>query len=322
MSFARQTVKHALLTTSHYRHRLERDRFPGVAVLCYHAVRPDDWPEHTMAFEGLHVRASELEAHCRFLKATCHPISLGTWRAALDGGPSLPERPVLVTFDDGYRTVATVARPILERFGIPAALFVCSTPVEERTFFWYDAIAIARGEAEVQRLKQAPFAEWHAAVCAARAPVSEGNPHAPLRVDELVTMADSGFEIGGHTATHPILARADRDRQREEIARNQQTIRAWVDRQPAAFAYPNGERSDYSSGTVSILRELSYDMAFTTEAGFASGGQRLEWPRFLMLAGVSEAELAHRLAYSWRTDASVSLRSQVSSETSDFRLEP
>lgn len=294
-------LKGTLLAARHYRRRLERDRFEGVVVLCYHAVRPDEWPAGAMAFEGLHVRASELEAHCRFLQSTCHPITIAQWRAALDGGPPLPDRPVLVTFDDGYRTVATVAQPILERFGIPAVLFACSSPIEERRLFWYDAIARRSGESEVQRLKQVPFALWLAATCgAAHTAVSDDDPHAPLRIDEVRRLAQSGFEIGGHTATHPVLAHADRDRQREEIVRNQQSIEAWVGRPPAAFAYPNGERSDYSAETMSILTELSYDMAFTTEPGFASGERRLECPRFLMMAGVSEAELGHRLCYSWR----------------------
>jgi peptidoglycan/xylan/chitin deacetylase (PgdA/CDA1 family) len=310
MSTLRQTGKRLLLATGHYRRRLERDRFSGVAVLCYHAVRPDSWPDGRMAFEGLHVRASELDAHCRVLKSTCHPITLAQWRAALDGGPPLPARPVLVTFDDGYRTVATVAQPILERHGIPAVLFACSSPIEERRLFWYDAVARRSGESEVQRLKQVPFALWRAATCgAAHIAARDDDPGAPLRVDEVRRLAQGGFEIGGHTATHPILARADHDRQREEIARNRQAIGAWIGLPPVGFAYPNGEREDYTPETLSILRELSYDMAFTTEAGFAAGGRRLECPRFLMLAGVSEAELAHRLSYSWRR------------QTSDFRLQ-
>jgi peptidoglycan/xylan/chitin deacetylase (PgdA/CDA1 family) len=297
-------LKAALLATGHYRRRFHRDRFPGVAVLCYHAVRPDEWPAGTMAFEGLHVRASEFDAHCRLLTSSCHPITLAQWQAALDGGPPLPDRPVLVTFDDGYRTVATVAHPILERHGIPAVLFACSSPIEERRLFWYDAVARRSGESEVQRLKQVPFALWRAATCGAtHTAAGDGDPEAPLSVDEVRRLAQGGFEIGGHTATHPILARADRDRQREEIARNRQAIGGWIGRPPVAFAYPNGERSDYTSETLSILRELSYDMAFTTESGFASGAERLECPRLLMLAGVSEAELAHRLSYSWRPKA-------------------
>jgi len=301
MSTLRQRGKRLLLATGHYRRRLERDRFAGVAVLCYHAVRPDSWPDGRMAFEGLHVRASELDAHCRVLKSTCHPITLGQWRAALDGGPPLPARPVLVTFDDGYRTVATVAQPILERHGIPAVLFACSSPIEERRLFWYDAVARRRGESEVQRLKQVPFALWLAATCgASHIAAHDDDPGAPLSIDEVRRLAQSGFEIGGHTATHPILARADHDRQREEIARNRQAIGGWIGQPPVAFAYPNGEREDYTADTVSILEELSYDMAFTTEAGFASDARRLEWPRFLMLSGVSAAELAHRLSYSWR----------------------
>ena len=51
---------------------------------------------------------------------------------------------------------------------------------------------------------------------------------------------------------------------------------------------------------MSILKELGYTAAFTTQSGFASGDCRFECPRFLMLAGVSDAELAHCFAYSWR----------------------
>ena len=42
--------------------------FPGVAVLCYHGVRADAWPPGTIPFEPLHVRAAELEGHCRLIR--------------------------------------------------------------------------------------------------------------------------------------------------------------------------------------------------------------------------------------------------------------
>jgi len=293
-------VKRVLYAAGHYARRLSDVAFPGVAVLCYHAVRPDDWPSGRMVFEGLHVRASELDAHCRILASMCHPISFAQWRAALDGGPPLPDRAVLVTFDDGYRTVATVAQPILERYGIPFTVFVCSTPVEERTYFWYDAVALRDGEQEAQRLKHARFEEWSAAALGASRAVPESDPHAPLNVGEIRELARRGVEIGGHTTSHPILARADRAQQRREIQCNQMALEAWTARPVTTFAYPNGEPSDYSHDTMSILKELGYTAAFTTQSGFASGDCRFECPRFLMLAGVSDAELAHRFAYSWR----------------------
>src|SRR5439155_27278304 len=60
----RAQVKRTLLATGHYRRHLAAARFPGVVVLCYHAVRPDSAPPEAYPFEQLHVRASELAAHC------------------------------------------------------------------------------------------------------------------------------------------------------------------------------------------------------------------------------------------------------------------
>jgi peptidoglycan/xylan/chitin deacetylase (PgdA/CDA1 family) len=50
-------------------------------------------------------------------------ISLTDWTAYRAGG-SLPPRPIVITFDDGYRSVQEVAWPILARYGFRATVFV------------------------------------------------------------------------------------------------------------------------------------------------------------------------------------------------------
>jgi peptidoglycan/xylan/chitin deacetylase (PgdA/CDA1 family) len=295
-------VKRALFSAGHYPRRLQRDAFPGVAVLCYHAVRTDDQPAGTMHFEDLHVRASELDGHCRLVRDTCQPISLDQWRAARAGTQSLPPRPVLFTFDDGYRSLFTVARPILERYRIPAVAFVCSHPAESRRLLWYDAVARERGEAAAERAKTLSFAEWQVLAATLDRPAAVGDPHAPLTPEQIRELSIGAIEIGGHTARHPILARAPLAEQRAEIVADKAALEKWTGRPVRAFAYPNGRPGvDYAPATVRLLEESGFDFAFTTRAGFAAAVDRsLECSRFLMLAGVAPAELAHRLSYSWR----------------------
>jgi peptidoglycan/xylan/chitin deacetylase (PgdA/CDA1 family) len=294
-------VKQGLLTMGQYRRMLARTTLPGVAVLGYHGIREDDATAGAMAFENLHVRASTFAAHCQVVRECCDPISLDDWRAAAAGRRTLPPRPVLITFDDGYRSVARVAAPILAEHDLPAVVFVCNEPIERRRLFWFDAVAAREGEAAVERWKDREYDEWFAA-CAASTPVADDDPRAPMTVDELVALDRSGrFEIGGHTRRHPILGRAPRDRQREEIAGNLDAIRGWIGRPVRAFAYPNGRPGlDYSEATVSELTALGIDAAFTMRPSFA--GEReppLERSRFLIVDEVSGAELAHRLARSW-----------------------
>jgi peptidoglycan/xylan/chitin deacetylase (PgdA/CDA1 family) len=299
----RAWTKWSLLKSGHYRRRLQRDRFPGVAVLCYHGVRADDVPTGSMPFEHLHVRAADLEAHCRMLRRCCHPISLEQWRSALTGGPPLPQRPVLLTFDDGYRSALTLALPILQRYETPAAVFVCSGPVGRRLAFWHDAVARAKGEQAVQDAKQLSCAKWMALCETHQTTLADDDPCAPLRPDEVRELCESGLvEIGGHTASHCILARAPLATQREEILADHKQLSAWTGRAVSAFAYPNGRPGeDYTDATVGLVREAGYTMAFTTRHGFAvEAATPLEFSRFFMLSGVSAAELAHRLCYTWR----------------------
>ena len=80
-------------------------------------------------------------SHCRLIRDTCHPISLDDWRARREGRSALPERPVLITFDDGYRSVLTIAAPILAAYNLPAAVFVCTGPMADRRLLWFDDVA-------------------------------------------------------------------------------------------------------------------------------------------------------------------------------------
>jgi peptidoglycan/xylan/chitin deacetylase (PgdA/CDA1 family) len=294
-------VKQGMLTMGQYRRTLARTTFPGVAVLGYHGLRADGLPTGSMAFENLHLRATTFDAHCRIVRECCDPITLDDWREAAAGRAPLPPRPVLITFDDGYRSVARIGAPILAAHNLPAVVFVCSDPIARRRLLWFDAVASRDGEDAVERWKTCDYDSWSAA-CAASAPVDVDDPHALMTVEELVALDRSGrVEIGGHTSRHPILARAPRERQHEEIAGNLEAIRRWTGRPVRAFAYPNGRpRLDYNETTIELLAELGIDSAFTMRPSFARPGEpALERSRFLIVDEVSGAELAHRLAHTW-----------------------
>jgi peptidoglycan/xylan/chitin deacetylase (PgdA/CDA1 family) len=295
------SLKRGLSALGHYRRTLARSRFPGVAVLGYHGLRADDLPSGAMAFENLHVRASTFDAHCRVVRECCDPISLDDWRSAHRGGTPLPERPVLITFDDGYRSVLAIAAPILAAHRLPAVVFACSEPIEQRSLLWFDAIAARDGEAAVEPWKSADYSAWRASGAFA-SPVAENDPRALLTSEDLAALArQAGVEIGAHTARHPILARASRELQRAEIGESKAALERWTRRPVRAFAYPNGRPGiDYGPETVDLVGALGFDVAFTMRAAFAGPGEpALERPRFMIMSAVTAPELAHRLAYAW-----------------------
>jgi len=296
------TVKQSLLSLGRYSRVLERTTFPGVAVLCYHGVRDNNLAKRTIPLQELHIRTSTFMSHCRLIRDTCHPISLDDLRAAMNGRSQLPDRPVLITFDDGYRSVFRHAAPILAALNLPAVVFVCSGPLADRRMLWFDEVAARESDIAVERWKSVDYYSWRAS-CTQTSPVPDDDPRALMTIDELHALAQiNGIEIGGHTVWHPILSHATRDTQRDEITQNLFALAEWTDRPIRAFAYPNGRPGkDYNADTMDTLRECGVDVAFTTGEQFAiPGAPALELPRFLMLANVGDAELAQRLAYSWK----------------------
>jgi peptidoglycan/xylan/chitin deacetylase (PgdA/CDA1 family) len=299
---ARQWIKRGALAAGHYARALRRSAFPGVAVLNYHGLRPDVSTTEPGPFENLHVQASTFESHCRMLRETCEPISLDTWRAAIAAGRPLPPGAALITFDDGYRSVFTIAAPILAKYRLPAVVFACSAPMSERRLLWFDYVATREGEAAVADWKNRPYKEWRRDCADAAPAVDDDDPRALMTPLDVARLArQEGIEIGAHTARHPILAQATAAEQLEEIVSNRDALAEWTGRPVRAFAYPNGRPGlDYTPETVAAVRGAGFDIAFTTNPSCAAASDApLERSRFLIVSEVTAPELAHRLAYAW-----------------------
>jgi peptidoglycan/xylan/chitin deacetylase (PgdA/CDA1 family) len=290
-------IKTAVFRSGFYRWQFGKARFPGLAVLCYHGLLAE---RRGLPFEPLHLSPSRFESHCRLIRSSFHPVSLDEVCDAWRGGRPLPARPVLVTFDDGYRSVLRLAAPILRRYKIPAAVFVCSDPIEHRTLLWYDAVARVLGECVVEQLKDVSYVEWLDMVRRFRVHATDNDPYAPLSIDELRELAATpGIEVGGHTERHAILGKASPDQQRAEIVNNVDAIQRWTQKAVRAFSYPNGRPGiDYTDMSAEIVSEAGCHVAFSTETGFATAASRvLELPRYLLLESTTGPMLAHRFAW-------------------------
>lgn len=89
-------------------------------VVMYHHICPD----HTLA--GPYVLPADvLEEDFEFLQRSGYtPVSVRELLAYVTTGAPLPEKPVLLTFDDGQRSFLTRALPLLERYNFPAVVNV------------------------------------------------------------------------------------------------------------------------------------------------------------------------------------------------------
>jgi peptidoglycan/xylan/chitin deacetylase (PgdA/CDA1 family) len=95
-----------------------------VPILMYHRVGTDATPMPAIT-RALTVSPSDFAAQMRWLHASgYHAITQGQLLGALLLGLPLPPRPVMITFDDGYRDVLWNAAPVLHRLHMPATAYV------------------------------------------------------------------------------------------------------------------------------------------------------------------------------------------------------
>lgn len=174
-----------------------------VPILMYHAVTPT--PNH--ATRALSVTPEAFAAHLELIACLgMTPVNTTELAARWRDRAPLPERPVLITFDDGYEGVHRYALPALARHGFTATLFVSTG--------WI------RGA-------------HHTGGC----------PDAMLDWDQVRELAASDVEIGGHSHTHPQLDQLADGPLRHELVHCRDIVAGELGTVPVSFAYPYGYSS-------------------------------------------------------------------------------
>jgi peptidoglycan/xylan/chitin deacetylase (PgdA/CDA1 family) len=104
-------------------------------ILMFHRIADppcDPW--------ALSVSPARFEDQMRALKARRIPLSMTEFVRRLEDG-TLPALAVAVTFDDGYVDNLRTAKPILEKFGVPATVFLTTGFLGQQKEFWWDELA-------------------------------------------------------------------------------------------------------------------------------------------------------------------------------------
>ena len=175
-----------------------------LAILGFHKIGeppPDGWETWFYIPEATFVE------HLDYLqKAGWQVIDLAAFLEGLAAPNNLPERAALLTFDDGYRSMRTVALPWLLRFGYPAVLFVPTDFVGGRNTF--DA------------------AEPEEALC---------------DWDDLIGLERQGVSVQSHGTSHRPFSDLTPAEQQEEVSQSKIALEAGLGQRVEVFSYPYGD---------------------------------------------------------------------------------
>jgi peptidoglycan/xylan/chitin deacetylase (PgdA/CDA1 family) len=98
-----------------------------VPILMYHYIRnPPDYVQDRLGW-GLSTSPDDFKTQMNYLaEHGYHPVTLTALRAYLREGQTLPDRPVVLTFDDGYADLYTEAFPVLRKHHFKAVAYIVS----------------------------------------------------------------------------------------------------------------------------------------------------------------------------------------------------
>jgi glycosyltransferase involved in cell wall biosynthesis/peptidoglycan/xylan/chitin deacetylase (PgdA/CDA1 family) len=208
------------------------ERALAVPILMYHRIAEAD--EGPASLRQYRVSPAQFEEQMRWLRRHgYHGITPAEWLDAVENDRALTGRPVMLTFDDGYRDFATNAWPILGRFGIPATVAIVTDRIEG-TADW------DRGYGE-----PAPLMSWA----------------------EVARVASEGAVIASHSASHPALTAVSGHELLREALRSRAAITRATGAEPEAVIYPYGIQDPTAREAFAMA---GFTVGFGTRPGTAT----------------------------------------------------
>jgi poly-beta-1,6-N-acetyl-D-glucosamine N-deacetylase len=194
-------------------------------VLMYHRFAEDKYP-------STNIRLEQFEAQLEHINANGYTvIPLADLLAAFNDGEDLPERAVVITIDDAYRSIYTVAHERFQKYGFPYTVFVATDSVD-------DGLSAYMSWEQMRELE------------------SDGVTFANHGAAHRSTIEEGDFANEEERLAH---VRADVEKGWRRLSEELSPL-------PGAFAYPYGE---YDAATAGLLKDMGY-ISFGQQSGAIS----------------------------------------------------
>lgn len=269
-------------------HLMKRMLRKKITIVMYHGIVDDDYDFECWWL----INKSKFIRQINYLNNNFNIISIDD---ALDE-KNLSDNSCILTFDDGYKSVLTLAYPVLSKMNIPFTVYITTGPVEKRTLLWVDQvfaylhehhidnnIMLLMGMANysylyqtnktklitkvINRLKQIEYEKKNELIKL----LIDGNQFKNfmlkpetrsfemLTVDDIRKLADDPMvTMGAHTVNHEILTRMPLHDAVKEISESRYTLEKWIGRNVYHFAYPDG---NYNTQLAESVKQIGFKSA-------------------------------------------------------------
>lgn len=221
-------------------------------VLMYHGT-PDGLPDSHYS-----IQAHLFAEHLRYLQREGWTTILFK---ELQNAGALPNKSVVLTFDDGYEDNYRGAfLPLLEN-AMKATWFITTDCIGGHAHW------LGQPSTQTRMLNAERLREMHAA----------------------------GMEIASHTCSHPDLSILDPDQQRLELSKAKTVLENLLSTPVSSLAYPFGR---FNEDSVTVAEQTGYSLACTTRPGwFGSETNPYMVRRIAIFSGDSVSTLARKLTF-------------------------
>jgi len=218
-----------------------------LVTLGFHKIgepRPGGWPSWFYIPESTFAAQMQTLADLR-----CSVIDVACLTRHLRGDGDLPERPVLLTFDDGYESTRTAALPLLRERDYPAVLFVPTRFIGGANDFDLGV-----------------------------------EPHEPIcGWDDLRALNEARVSIQSHGISHTAFSALSPTQRKTELSESRRSLEDMLGTAVELFAYPYGDCGGDIAAAAALARSAGYRGAFLYgDEAPSSRSDSLRLPRVAM----------------------------------------
>lgn len=269
----------------------------------YHSVLDD--PNSVADSLGGMIHSQEVfRGQMELLARDFRPVTLNEVAGFVGGEEDLPERSVVVTFDDGYVDNLEMAMPILDRVGVPATFYITIDCIQNRRLPWPSRLRFSFRRTPKSTWTDETGKTWNLAgalereqafltVCEHVAKLSgvaqelsvsgietelecklpDDSSKLMMTWEQVNALIRNGHTVGSHTMTHPNMAFVSLEEARREFAESKQQMEAHLSTRVTHFSYPcPALHPNWTEQTIAASRSCGYETAVTTTPGTVHKG--------------------------------------------------